>query len=70
MWASESRHHIVSFVCRGLGYTNLADSVISFVMDMIKEAIYIAEETGDCNSIMKKANYDPIKNADQYDSDK
>lgn len=70
MWKSELRHHIVDYVCRCLGYTNLADSIFNLVLNVVKKAISIAEDTGDYNSIMKDENYTPIKNADQYDSDK
>lgn len=70
MWKSELRHHIVDYVCRCLGYTNLADSIFNLVLNVIKKAISIAEDTGDYNSIMKDENYTPIKNDDQLSSGK
>lgn len=70
MWKSELRHHIVDYVCRCLGYTNLADSIFNLVLNVVKKAISIAEDTGDYNSIMKDENYTPIKNDDQISSGK
>lgn len=70
MWKSELRHHIVDYVCRCLGYTNLADSIFNLVLNVVKKAISIAEDTGDYNSIMKDENYTPIKNDDQLSSGK
>ena len=70
MWKSELRHHIVDYVCRALGYTNLADSIYNLILNVARKAVTIAEETGDYNSIMKEANYGPIKNDDQYSSGK
>ena len=70
MWKSELRHHIVDYVCRCLGYTNLANSIFNLILNVAKKAVTIAEEAGDYNAIMKEDNYDPIKNADQYDSSK
>lgn len=61
LWKEELREHIVSFVCRCLGSSNLADFLVNLFFDVVKETVKVAEDTKDFNTVMTKDNYDPIK---------
>lgn len=69
LWQEELRTHIVAFVCRCLGNSNLADFLVNLAKDIVLESVKIAEDTHDFNSIMTKDNYNKIKsNSDQLSS--